>query len=254
MTTLVETFSVEDLHDNEAFMSESIGEEISRSNIVAIAGRGHGGHGSVPSLSPSPLPISRPMSEDELSLADNELEVLELPPELGWLGRATSLPGAVLSEHDDQDSAELHDSLHSGIECTVQGGGGMGGRSSGLSGFSRPDSRCGDQSGLLSRASTPESIVADFSEHISQQGCDSNASSPERAPPPPARSKGKRAFVLPPRPQHGTTRPKGMSSGSAQRNHHNNAVDASSSSTTPAPTSGTFASMTRPWSWRRQQQ
>jgi hypothetical protein len=188
-----------------------------------------------------PAMMERPQSadgdsDDTVSLAD-DLEVLELPPELGWLERATSLPGAG-SPHEEV----MHDSLHSGIECTVA-------RASGApagSGFSRPDSRS-DFGGLCSRGSTPESIVAELPELTSNP----MPPSPTTAPPP-ERAKGKRAFMLPPRPQHGSTRPKG----GAPRPQHGSTrpkgggpISAGAGPRNDTPMPGAF-SMPRPWSWR----
>jgi len=210
-TTLVEDFCT----DND---EESIGEEAS----FGIAPPASNNASTMEKMwNASPPLIERPQSADAVSLAD-DLEVLELPPELGWLERATSLPGAGSPRDESMHESMLHDSLHSGIECTIARVGG--------SGFSRPDSR----SDFCSRASTPESIVAELPELTSNP----MVPSPTAAPPP-ERAKGKRAFMLPPRPQHGSTRSKAGSNQQAGAGPPRN--------DTPMP--GAF-SMPRPWSWR----
>ena len=173
--------------------------------------------------SPPLLDISAAAEDDILSL-DDELEVLELPPELGWLAHATSLPGGGTLQEDS-----MHESLHSGIECTIARSPSRG------SGFSRPDSRT---ELICSRGSTPASVVAELPELISQ-----NPMLPSPTAPP-ERAKGKRAFMLPPRPQHGSTRSKpGLS------RHADAGVNAAAARGDTLMPSGGF-SMPRPWSWK----
>lgn len=133
--------------------------------------------------SPPPTSSTAAMDDDGLGL-DDSLDCIELPPELSWLARAQELPGGVVSiEPEDPEPLEQS--------------GGLDGVRPFDSGFSRPGSGLGlgfSGPGPNSRASTPESIVE---------------TQVEVAPPPSQTARGKRAFALPPRPQHGTTRAKG---------------------------------------------
>ncbi len=195
--TFVEAFSISD-HVEPFTVNESLESSLdSVPHFVPMA----------PAVANRVSPVA-PESPTQMDCDDDDLEVFELPPELGWLNQAASHqlgPGGV---GEDEDS----------VAASVQSSGvhdAFGGMPMGGAGFSRPDSR----------ASTPESVVA------------------ELAPKPAA---AKRAFALPPRPQHGTMRSKGGNRAGAPRGATPTVVSASSSNSQLRRSPST----SRTWTWR----